>query len=50
LAHEQGLVNRQLGVDELFDNPVANYIFKARMVPGWITSVMDGGWALEPTA
>ena len=50
MAHEQGLTpERQLSVEELFDNPAAGYEFKARMVPGCITSVMDGGWALEPT-
>lgn len=49
LAHEQGLTQRCLSVDELFDNPAAGHEFKARMVPGCITSVMDGGWALEPT-
>lgn len=49
LGHEQGLTSRCLSVDELFDNPAANHQFRARMVPGCITSVMDGGWALEPT-
>lgn len=48
-AHEQGMTERQLGVDELFDNPAAGYAFQARMVPGSITGVMDGGWALEPS-
>ena len=49
LAHEQGLTPRRLKIDELFDNPAANYPFQARMVPGCITSVMNGGWALEAT-
>ncbi len=49
LAHEQGLTDRRLNVDELFDNPASGYRFEARMVPGCITSVTDGGWALEPT-
>jgi 4,5-dihydroxyphthalate decarboxylase len=48
-AHEQGMTDRQLALDELFDNPAADYQFKARMVPGCITSVANGGWALEPT-
>ena len=49
MAHDQGMVERRLAVDDLFDNSAATYDFKARMVPGCITGVMDGGWALEPT-
>ncbi|MCZ6610035.1 MAG: hypothetical protein O7A66_08550 [Alphaproteobacteria bacterium] len=48
-AHDQGLTERRLAVDELFDNQASGYEFKARMTPGCITGFMDGGWAPEPT-
>jgi 4,5-dihydroxyphthalate decarboxylase len=48
-AHEQGLTERRLSVDELFDNDASGHIFEARMMPGCITGFMDGGWAPEPT-
>lgn len=48
-AHEQGLTDRQMSVGELFDNDAAGYAFRARMTPGCITGVMDGGWAPAPT-
>jgi 4,5-dihydroxyphthalate decarboxylase len=48
-AHEQGLVERTLSVDELFDNESARYDFQARMTPGCITATVDGGWAAIPT-
>jgi 4,5-dihydroxyphthalate decarboxylase len=48
-AHVQGLTDRRLAVDELFDNQASGYTFKARMMPGCITGFRDGGWAPEPT-
>jgi hypothetical protein len=34
LAHEQGLTERRLDVDELFAAEVRDYRFEARMLPG----------------
>jgi 4,5-dihydroxyphthalate decarboxylase len=44
-AREQGLISRDLSVDELFDEKAARYRFEARMTPGCITGTADGGWA-----
>lgn len=43
-ALEQGLTSRRLEVDELFDPRAVGYEFRARMTPGSITGLMDGGW------
>jgi 4,5-dihydroxyphthalate decarboxylase len=48
-AFEQGLTPRRLAIEELFDAEAWAFPFRARMQPGCITSVMDGGWALEAT-
>ena len=45
LVHQQGGTNRLIGFDELFDDGAADFQFTARMTPGCITGVMDGGWA-----
>lgn len=45
LVHQQGATKRRVKFDELFDNDAAGHEFKARMTPGCITGVMDGGWA-----
>lgn len=44
-AHEQGLTARRMNVEELIDEGAAKHQFKARMVPGCITGMSDGGWA-----
>lgn len=44
-AHEQGLTSRRMNVDELFDEKAATHQFEAKMQPGCITGMMDGGWA-----
>jgi len=48
-AHEQGFLDREMTVDELFDNDAGQYAFQARMTPGCITATTDGGWAAIPT-
>ncbi len=48
-AHEQGLTERTLAVDELFTESAAGYAFEARMTPGCITATTDGGWAALST-
>lgn len=48
-AHDQGLTQRRLGLDELFTSEGAAYDFKSRMSPGCITGLMEGGWAAVPT-
>lgn len=48
-AHEQGLTKRPVTADELFHKSAAEYPFAARMKPGCITAMMDGGWAAAPT-
>ncbi len=45
LVHEDGLTERRVGVDDLFDERAAAYEFEARMTPGCITGAADGGWA-----
>lgn len=49
-AHDQGLTERTLSVDELFDESAAAFDFRARMTPGCITATVDGGWAATPTS
>jgi 4,5-dihydroxyphthalate decarboxylase len=44
-AREQGLLTREMSVDELFDQRAAAYPFEARMSPGCITGTVEGGWA-----
>lgn len=48
-AHEQGLTERELRIEELFSDDAMAHAFGARMTPGTITGIMDGGWAPEPT-
>jgi 4,5-dihydroxyphthalate decarboxylase len=48
-AHEQGLTNRDLEVEELFESDAASYKFTARMFAGCITAMPDGGWAPSRT-
>jgi 4,5-dihydroxyphthalate decarboxylase len=48
-ARDQGLTNCRLHVEELFTSDAAARAFTARMTPGAITGIMDGGWAPEPT-
>jgi 4,5-dihydroxyphthalate decarboxylase len=45
LAHGQGATARRVAFDELFHASVTDHRFTARMSPGCITGVMDGGWA-----
>jgi 4,5-dihydroxyphthalate decarboxylase len=49
LAQAQGLTSRRLAAEELFDARAAQFSFAARMTPGCITGVMEGGWAPQPT-
>lgn len=49
-AYDQGLTDRLLSVDELFDGAASAYAFRARMTPGCITATADGGWAAIPTS
>jgi 4,5-dihydroxyphthalate decarboxylase len=49
LAHAQGAIKRRIGFDELFHPSVADHAFTAKMAPGMITGIMDGGWAPIPT-
>jgi 4,5-dihydroxyphthalate decarboxylase len=44
-AHDQGMLSRRLRAQELIDEGASQYRFEARMVPGCITGMMDGGWA-----
>jgi hypothetical protein len=44
-VQEQGMTSRRLTAQELFDQGAAKHQFKARMVPGCITGMSDGGWA-----
>ena len=48
-AYEQGLTDRVMSVDEMFDEASLRCDFRARMSSGCITGVMDGGWAPAPT-
>jgi 4,5-dihydroxyphthalate decarboxylase len=44
-VQEQGMTSGRLIARELFDEQAAKHEFKARMVPGCITGMSDGGWA-----
>jgi 4,5-dihydroxyphthalate decarboxylase len=45
LVHNQGLTQRRLRLDELFDERAAAHEFTARMTSGCITGTTEGGWA-----
>ncbi|MFM9972282.1 MAG: hypothetical protein ACKVQK_28195, partial [Burkholderiales bacterium] len=49
LAHRDGMTAHRVDIGQLFDRRSANYPFRARMTPGCITGLSDGGWAPEST-
>lgn len=50
LVHAHGATERPIQFDELFHESAVDYVFAARMTPGCITDMMDGGWAPIKTA